>query len=156
LSDIRSERASRLRYNPRMNRVFEPDERLSALPWPPVFRFGCPRNFRRFIFYVFVFTSIGFLVPGLYGLSRYHNMPLLRILLVSPIFDFCVVALSGIAALTIWKAHPSARGWAIAASLPFLFIFIRPVLIPMHPVLDHNLFALVVGLIGISAFVWPD
>src|SRR5689334_15218696 len=80
-----------------MNRVFEPGESLSDLPWPPVFRFGWPRNFRTFMFYSFAAASIGFLVPALYGLSHYHDMPLLRILLMSPIFDFCVVALSGIA-----------------------------------------------------------
>ena len=108
------------------------------------------------MFYIFATTSIGFLVPALYGLSRNHDRPLLRILLVSPIFDFCVVALSGIAAWTIWKAHPWARAWGIAASVPFLFMFMRPFVIPMHPVLDHNLIALVVGLIGISAFTWPD
>ena len=58
------------------------------------------------MFYIFVVDSIGFLVPALYGLTHYHNKPLLRILLVSPVFDFCVTALSGIAAWTIWKAHP--------------------------------------------------
>ena len=139
-----------------MNRVFEPHETFSEFPWPSAFNFGWPRNFRRLMFYIFAFTSIGFLVPALYGLSRYHNMPLLRILLVSPVFDFCVATLSGIAARTIWKAHPWARGCAIAASMPFLFIFARPFLIPMHPALDHNLLAFVVGFAGICAFVWPD
>jgi hypothetical protein len=57
---------------------------------------------------------------------------------------------------TIWRAHPSGRGWAIAASVAILFIFIEPFLIPMHPVLDHNPIALVLGLVGIAAFMWPD
>jgi len=92
---------------------------------------------------------------ALYGLSRYQNMLLVRILLVI-VFDFCVVALSGIAAWTIWKAHPWARGWAIAASVSFVFMFIRPFLIPMHTILTHYLISLVVGLVGICAFVWPD
>lgn len=108
------------------------------------------------MFYIFAADSIGFLVPALYGLFHFHNKPLLRILLVSPVFDLCVVALSGIAAWTIWKAHPWARGWAIAASVSFLFIFIRPFLIPMHPVLSRNLISLVVGLVGICAYMWPD
>ena len=108
------------------------------------------------MFYIFTAESIGFLVPALYGLSRYHNMSLLRILLVSPVFDFCVVALSGIAAWTIWKAHPWAKGWAIAASVPFIFIFVRPFLIPMHSILSRNLISLVVGLVGVAAFAWPD
>lgn len=96
-----------LRYNPLMNRVFDPDETLSELPLPSAFVFGWPRN-------------------------------------------------SGIAARMIWKAHPWARGCAIVASVPFLFIFVRPFLIPMHAVLDHNLLAFVVGVAGICAFVWPD
>ena len=56
---------------------------------------------------------------------------------------------------TIRRAHSSARGWAIAASVALLFIFIEPFLIPMHPFLDPNLIALVLGLVGIAAFTWP-
>jgi len=108
------------------------------------------------MFYIFAFSSAGFLILAVYKLSHFRNVPLLRNLLVGPIFEFWMFALSGIAAWTIWKAHPSARGWAIIASVTFIFIFIRPFLIPMPPVLEHNLIALVVGLIGISAFTWPD
>ena len=103
-----------------------------------------------------LFIFAGFLILAVYKLSHFRNVPLLRNLLVGPIFEFWMFALSGIAAWTIWKAHPSARGWAIIASVTFIFIFIRPFLIPMPPVLEHNLIALVVGLIGISAFTWPD
>jgi len=142
-----------------MNRVFDPSERFVDFfdgQWWPILRFGWPRDFRRFMFYIFAGESIGFLVPAFYKLSQFHNLPLLRNLLAGPIFDLCVIALSGIAAWTIWKAHPSARGWAIAASVPFVFIFIRPFLIPMHTILDHNLISLVVGLVGVAAFTWPD
>lgn len=48
----------RVSYNPHMNRVFEPDESLSELPWPSAFGFGWPRNLRRFMFYCFAFTLV--------------------------------------------------------------------------------------------------
>ena len=57
---------------------------------------------------------------------------------------------------TIWRARPSGRGWAIVASVAFLFIFMEPFLFPMRPALDDILIALVLGLVGIAAFKWPD
>jgi hypothetical protein len=139
-----------------MNRVFEEEESLSELPWPPAFGFGWPRNFRRFIFYCFAAGSVGFLALCIYRVTHFHSVSLMRSLLVGPVFEFIFAAVSGIAAWSIWKAHRSARGWAIVASLLYLSIFIRPFLIPMHPVRDHNLISLVLGLVGLAAFAWPD
>lgn len=66
-----------------------------------------------------------------------------------------LAAVSGMAAWAIWKAHPFARGWTIAASLLYLSVFMRPFLILIRPVRDHNLVSLVVGLVGVAAFAWP-
>ena len=49
-----------------------------------------------------------------------------------------------------------ASEWAIAASEAFFFIFIETFLIPMRPALDDILIALVLGLVGIAAFKWPN
>ena len=139
-----------------MNRVFDPGEILFNGEWWPIVRFGWPRDFRRGMFFSFAFGSIGWLVAALYVPFSHPKVPLLRNLLVGPTFMFCAAVLAGIAAWTIWKARPSARGWAIAASVLYLFIFIRPFLIPMRHVWGPNLLALVLGLGGIAAFAWPD
>jgi hypothetical protein len=107
------------------------------------------------LFYSFAAASVGFLALFLYRLPHLHSTSMIR-LLVGPLFEFTLAAVSGIAAWTVWKAHPSARGWAIAASLLYLSISIRPFLIPMRPVRDHYLVSLVLGLVGLAAFSWPD
>jgi hypothetical protein len=152
---VRIERLG-LRYNAHVNRVFEPDESLAELPLPPAFGFGWPRNFRRFMFYCFAATSVLYLALCLYMLPHFRNSSLIRNLLLGPLFEFTLAALSGMAAWTIWKAHHSARGWAIATSLLYLSIFMRQFLIPMRPVRDHYLISLTVELVGLAAFAWPD
>ena len=108
------------------------------------------------MFYSFATTSVGFLALALYRLPLLYRVSFVRNLLAGPLFEFILAALTGIAAWTVWKARPSARGWAIVACLLYLLAFIRPFLIPMRPVPDHNLIALVVGLVGLAAFAWPD
>ena len=150
-----------------MNRVFAPDESPFEGLWPPSSRW--PIDFRKLMFWIFAATSLGFLALILYRLPSPHdagsdNMwkaagtesPLLWGLLVRPAFSVCIAALSGIAAWTIWKAHPWARGWAIAASLMYLVIFVRPFILPTGLAWDHHLVALSVGLVGLFSFVWPD
>jgi hypothetical protein len=107
------------------------------------------------MFYSFGAVSVVSLALFLYRLPHLHSTSLIR-LLVGPIFEFTLAVVSGIAAWTVWKAHPSARGWAIAASLLYLSISIRPFLIPMRPVRDHYLISLVLGIVGLAAFSWPD
>src|SRR5580658_6758999 len=117
-----------------MNRVFEPDESFVEsffeLQWPPAFRW--PKDFRRIMFWVFAGTAIVFLALAFFGIPHIDNVSFLRSLLVGRIFESSLAAVSGMAALAIWKAHPFARGWAIAASLLYLSVFMRPFLIPIR------------------------
>jgi hypothetical protein len=119
------------------------------------------------MFWIFAATSVGFLALILYTLTFPHdadsgNMwkvfesPLLWGLLVGPTFSVCMSALPGIAAWTIWKGHPWARGWAIAASLMYVAIFVRPFILPVAPLGTIHVVALSVGLVGLFSFVWPD
>lgn len=142
----------------------------SEAQWPPSFRWPI---FRKLMFWIFAATSLSFLVLILYALILYtlpspHDArsgsmwqavgtesPLLWGLLVGTPFSVCMAALSGIAAWTIWKAHPWARGWAIAASLMYVVIFIRPFIFPIGLAWDHHLVALSVGLVGLFSFVLP-
>jgi len=137
-----------------MNRVFEPGE--SIFFDSQRFRYGWPGDFRRFMFWAFAATSVFFFPLALYRLPHPHFVSLLRSVLVGPFFEFNLAALSGLAAWTIWKAHPSARGWAIGANLLYLLMFVRPFFIPMRPVPDRNLISLILGIVGLAAFAWPD
>jgi hypothetical protein len=144
-----------------MNPVFAPDERLVEWRgWPPTFKplaeWVWPTDFRKFMFWCFAVTSLGFLALIPYRLSHAHNAPILWNLLVGAVFTVHMAALTGIAAWTIWKAQPWARGWAIAASLMYIVVFIRPFIVPMREVWDHNLIALSLGLLGLASFAWPD
>lgn len=150
-----------------MNRVFASEESLFEKQWPPSFRW--PEDFRKLMFWIFAATSLGFLALILYKLLSSHdagsgNMwkavgtesPLLWGLLVGPAFSVCMAALPGIAVWTTWKAHPWARGLAIAASLMYVVIFVRPFILPIGPAWDHHLLALSVGLLGLASFGWRD
>jgi hypothetical protein len=141
-----------------MNRVFEPNESffegLFELEWPPAHRW--PRDFRKFIVWVFAGTAPVFAVLAFFGIPHAANDSFLRSLLLGRIFESSLAAVSGSAAWVIWKAHPFARVWAIAASLLYLSEFIRPFLIPIRPVRDRGLASLIIGLVGIAAFAWPD
>jgi len=108
------------------------------------------------MFWIFAFGSIGNLVAALYRQAQLGSASLLRSFLTGPLFWATLAVVSGIAAWTIWKAHPSARGWAIGASLLYLSIFLRSFLFSVRPARDHYLISLLVGLIGLAAFAWPD
>jgi hypothetical protein len=136
-----------------MNRVFAPDESLFERQW--ALSFHWPEDFRKLMFWIFAATSLGFSALLLYSIPRHPpKVSLLQNLLIGRIFCVHVAAVSGLAAWTIWKAHTWARGWAIAASLMYLVIFMRRFVIPIRPAWDHGLLALSVGLVGLAAFAW--
>jgi len=138
-----------------VNRVFELHEPLfGGMTWPPSLRW--PTDFRKFMFYSFGFTPLWSVAAILYMLSQPYKIPLLRSLLIGPIFLVHVAAISGVAAWTIWNGKSWARGWAIAASLMYILMFLRQFIIPIRPSWDHHLVPLFVGLIGLVSFVWPD
>jgi hypothetical protein len=64
--------------------------------------------------------------------------------------------MSGIPLWAIWKDKSWARRWAVAASSIYFLEFVRQFIIPVRPTWDHYLSALIVALIGVVAFLWPD
>jgi hypothetical protein len=140
-----------------MNPVFAPDEPLFDSHWPPRFKLPkWPNDFRKFMFWTFLASAI-FSVPAfLYLMSRPQTLPLLRSMLVGPVFCVYLAAISGVAAWTIWKADPSARGWAIMACLTYILMFLTQFIIPVRPAWDHDLLPLCLGLVGVVSFAWPD
>ena len=145
-----------------MNRVFAPNEPLVEWRgWPPTYKppseWQWPTDFRKFMFWIFAATSLGFSALVLYSIPRHPPViSFLQNLLIGRIFCVYMAAVSGLAAWTIWKAHRWARGWAIAASLLYLVIFMRRFIIPIRPTWDHGLVALLVGLVGLASFAWRD
>jgi hypothetical protein len=108
------------------------------------------------MFWVFGLTSLGCIAIILYTIPQFHNIPLMRSLLTGPIFLVHMAAITGVAAWTIWNGKSWARGWAIAASLMYILIFLRQFIIPVRPTWDHHLLVLFIGLLGLASFAWRD
>jgi len=97
-----------------------------------------------------IFVSIRYF---LHIIDQHYAFPYLRSLIVAAFFSFIVATISGIAWWTVWKARSSARGWAIAASLANVLVFLRATILQSEIAWGH-LGALVIGIIGLAAFSW--
>ena len=142
-------------HNLVMNPVWEKDEeRIGS--WELKWRW--PTEFRQFMFWMFAVSaplSVARILY-LYLIHRLYWFPLLRNMLIGPWFSVQMAAISGVAAWSIWKGKPWARGWAIAGSLMFLVMYFRQFILTVEPSWDHHLFVLFVGILSLAAFVWPD
>jgi hypothetical protein len=85
-----------------------------------------------------------------------HPRTSLQSALVGPMFYSVMIGASGIALWAIWKDKSWARGWAVAASSINILAFLRQFVIPVRPAWDHYLASLVVGIVGVVAFLWRD
>ena len=144
-----------------MNPVFTPDEPiLEWRGWPPKWksrrRLQWPKDFRKFMFWVFATTFVTCLADLLYTIPRHYKFSILRNILSGPIFSVHMAAISGVSAWAIWKAKSWARGWAIAASLMYVLIFLRQFIISIRAAWDHHLGVLFLGLLGLVSFAWRD
>ena len=119
-----------------------------------------PSDFRKFMCWIFLATSLQYLTITLrsipYSTNQIHTAPVLNRLLTAPIISIVMAAISGMAAWTIWKGNRIARVWAVAASLVYILIFFRQFIVPLRPTWDHHAGALVIGMVGLVAFLWPD
>jgi len=65
---------------------------------------------------------------------------------------------AGVCAVAWWRVLRKARWariWAIAASLTFLAIFIRPFVIPLKPVWGRHIGSLFIAVVGLVVFLRP-
>jgi len=81
-------------------------------------------------------------------------------LLIPPAFSLVVVYVSGVAWWTIWKRRSAAKGFAIAASLMQILIFVGQFIPPVRLASDYHVLALWIGVVGLLAFssrkqAWP-
>ena len=91
-----------------------------------------------------------------YSIRYHYPPPLLSGLIVSALVSGAVALCSGVAWWTLWREKASAKGWGIAASVTSIVIFVRPFIFPTPPVWDHHMGALVIGIVGLVAFSWPE
>jgi hypothetical protein len=122
--------------------------------WPPKWRW--PTDYRIIMCIAFAVGSLLSLSNILYNVHRIYVFPLLRNVLIGPMFSVCTVAFFGMASWTIWKGKSWARGWAIAASLMYVLMFFRQFIIPVRPAWDHHVGMLFIGILGLVCFVWRD
>jgi hypothetical protein len=115
---------------------------------------------KRLMSWVFGVRCLLYLVNALPGIrfltyGRYSNVGL-RIVLVTMSLVVTGAIVCGIASWEIWTKKPTARVWAIAASLvsilDFLLGFVTTV-VTSRPSWKHQLTALVVGSFGLIVFL---
>jgi hypothetical protein len=113
---------------------------------------------RRFMGWVFAAESVRYLEVTLRSISDTIHRHSIFPLLSAAAFSLVVACLSGLAWWTIWKRKSSAKGFAIAASLMQILIFVRQFIFPFRPAGDYHATALLVGTVGLLAFLrqdWP-
>jgi len=110
--------------------------------------------------WLFLATSLQYLTISLrsipYTMHQHDAIPLLRRLLTAPAITVVMATLAGAAWWTEWKGNSSAKGWAIGTSLIYLLIFIRQFIIVVPSTWDHRVGALLIGAVGLVAFLWPE
>lgn len=119
-----------------------------------------PTDFKVFMGWVFLVTTLQYvtiLVRAIpYELHQQYPVPLVRRMLIAPAFPLVVAAISGAAWWTVWKQKPSARIWAIAASLIYILIFARQFIILLQEPWYQHVGALFIGIVGLGTFLPYD
>jgi uncharacterized membrane protein len=127
-----------------------PLEPISRWDWPPEWRW--PTDHRRLMCLVFAVSFLLSLANILYSIYHPRSRPPLQNILIGPIFSIHLAAISGLAFWTIRKGKRWARGWATAASLLFILMFVRQFVVPARPAWDHHVSALLLGMLGLASF----
>ncbi len=90
----------------------------------------------------------------LYTIRPPDPLPALRGLLSEASFIFVFAVSCGVASWTIWKGKPSARGWAITASLLSILLFVfGHFVFRLRFAWAHQVDLLLIGVVGLVAFL---
>jgi hypothetical protein len=144
-----------------MNRS-QTDERILSQPeepWVGRRDVQWPRNFKKFMGWIFLVTSLGQISPSVRSISlarQQYTASFAYGLLVPPTLSLAVTIICGIAWWTIWRSRPSARTWGIAAASVCILIFIRQFIIRIPPAWDREVTWLWVGIVGLVTFLLPQ
>jgi hypothetical protein len=85
---------------------------------------------------------------------RYHDLLTLRALLIPAVFSVQTL-IYGMACWTVWKRKPSARVWAIVASLTYILIPLLTIWLGVHfsrSIRACSVVVLVLGVAGLIVF----
>jgi hypothetical protein len=87
-----------------------------------------------------------------------HPRPrtLLQNVLAGPISYSATIVMCRVALWAIWNDKSWARRWAAATSAVYFLTFFRQFIIPVRSMWDSNLASLIVAIICVLAFAWPD
>src|SRR5579872_2798229 len=115
---------------------------------------------RRYLSWCFAFTSLLLLFIPIWRVAlqiyRHCTSLVLPILFRTTLF-LVGASIFGAAWSSVRKERPFARGWGIAASLTYLLIFLfHSLSFPWQSVRGHHVGALVIGTIGMVAFLRRD
>jgi hypothetical protein len=129
-----------------------------------LYRFGTGHQnmqlIRKVLCWIFACTSFLYLENFhqviLYIVHQRYTPSVLHSLLIAASVDTIVVGISGVAWWVIWKGITSAKGWGIAASVIHILIFLRQFIFLSQPVWGRHVGALIIGTVGLVAFLWPD
>src|SRR5260370_2797207 len=119
------------------------------------------QDIRKVMCWIFAATSLLHLTISLRAILyiiRYHDtLPLPRSMLITASFSVTLATLAGVAWWTVWKGKPSAKGWAIFASLISILLFLWQFIFPLQPVWDHyrHFGAFFIGILGLVVFLQP-
>jgi drug/metabolite transporter (DMT)-like permease len=102
--------------------------------------------------WLFAFRSLSYI---LYTVNQFYPLPFLPGMRIAVPFSAFVVVVAGAAWWTTWKELPTARAWAIAASLINVYIFLQQFLFPQS-VWHHRVGSLLAGVAGLVVFLRPD
>lgn len=71
---------------------------------------------------------------------------------IAVLFSGTVAVICGLAWWTLWKGSPSARLWAVAASIMQVAVFVRSLIVPPRAATGYHWGALLIGVIGLGVF----
>jgi hypothetical protein len=116
-----------------------------------------PEDYRTYVIWLLALAGLAALVNVARGLAHPHWSAFPYVLLTGAGYYALSVAVWGIALWALWKEKSWARHWAVIASAMFLLDFFRQFILHAHSFpWDYRATSLLIGVVGVLAFSWPD
>ncbi len=119
-------------------------------------KWNWPTDYRSCMGWVFALSILASFVNIAVAILYPRSRTLLQNVLIGPISYYSRAAMCGIALWAIWRDKSWARPWAVAASSIYFLEFLAQFFVPMRPTWDHYLSSLIIAVVGVFAFSWPD
>ena len=116
-------------------------------------------DLRKFMSWIYAISSLLALWTAFWFIPhiihRHYVFSPLRSLLVIAVFP-TLATIYGVAWWAVWKGKTSAKGWGIAASLSYILISLQLIIFFTRSVWSCSGVMLVVGIVGLGAFLRRD